>query len=433
MTADLAHQANTLEPQDLFTGAPVKLADINPIYPRLGKKTKRTYAWLHNALCAAVRQFAGRSPADVEKALVQQGVDEVVARQAALQWKESLAIRDALEPLARGQNPTVDVLNAFEQEAIGLFIEKENDAVRKELQRLVSLIGAALACKTTRSLMDCLASNARPDATGLPHRAVFFGIRSSCFVIGGGPGAKDDTPQDCECDDDEAASRKRSYEDMQRVLLSEGVAVAHGVLAKLSATNQYYFREAMLAMMFMMNELAASAAAAEDSRRIIRPFLELPAIQAFSNPDLVASLVSLSGYLSFKHMTACIEKTLTATVTNWQFPLPNPKTEEAQQKCFAQMAGLFERAAATASPEAEALYRRLMLSVNCQLGVFDEMTHSELEKARSQLPENYRQHWDQYRAFLEVLSCYRQGTLPERVEELLPHFRKLFGKLIEQC
>lgn len=424
MTSDLAHKANTLEPQDLFTGTPVKLADLNPIYTRLGKKTKRTYAWLHNALCAAVRQFAGRSPADVEKTLVQQGVDEAVARQAALQWKESLAVRDALEPLARSQNPTDDVLSAFEREALGLFLQKENDVVRQELQRLVSLIGAALACKTTRSLVDCLDDNVRPDAMGLPHRAVFFGIRSSCFVIGGGPKAKDDEGSECDSNETSEEGVPEDVSHLDKLFRSEAEALTIGVLAKLSTTNQLYFREALLGMIAMMNGIATAGG----RRRLAQAFLALPTIQALPHREPVSFMFGTVPYLSCVSIVQCIDKTLDLAATKQQFRLPNPKTAEAQQKRFAQMAELFEKAAAAASPEVNELYRRLLLCVSCLLGLFDEMKHGELEKARSFMPENYRNRWDQHRAFLEVLSRYRHEAFPKQIEELLFHLMKLYGK-----
>jgi len=424
MTTDLAHKANTLEPQDLFTGAPVKLADINPIYARLGKKTKRTYAWLHNALCAAVRQFAGRSPADVEKTLVQRGVAEAVARQAALQWKESLAIRDALEPLARSQNPTDDVLSAFEREALGLFLQKGNDVVRQELQRLVSLIGAALACKTTRSLMDCLESNARPDATGLPHRAVFFGIRSSCFVIGGGPKTKDDAGSECDCNETSEEGMPAGVSQLDKLFRSEAEALTIGVLAKLSPTNQLYFRDALLGLIAMMNGIATAGG----RRRLAQAFLALPTIQALPHREPVSYMFGTVPYLCCVSVVQCIDNTLDLSATEQKFRLPNPKTGEAQQKRFAQMAGLFEKAATAASPEVNALYRRQLLCVSCLLGLLDEMKHGELEKARSFMPENYRSRWDQHRAFLEVLSRYRHEAFPEQIEELLFHIMKLYGK-----
>ncbi len=418
MTNPLMHDANTLEPQDLFKTNPIRLADLTPVFARLGKKTKRTYAWLHNALCAAVRQYVGRSPADIEKALFLRGAAEDVARRAALQWKESLAVRDSLESIARSQHPTDSELTGFEEEALNLFMLPENEPARLALRRLAGLLGAGMGCQTTRSLMDHLRGSVKPDACGLPHRAVYFGIRNACFAVDDGSRQEDRKIEASPCGPQASAASRPvvSEQFLGQRWTEEGRAIANIILSNLPLSSRLYFQEAISTLLASANAVIEKFSFTQKAAEV---FGSLPVVQAHSHscPSL-SSLFFAFPYYILDEVSVAINE-MVAPDCPPEVLVPRPETMEEQRACFAQMTDQFEAAAASA-PQAEALYRRLLLYIDCLLALFDKLTVAELDEVKAGVPEDQQPHWEKHRLFLKMLSHYRPEELPQYSSELVP-------------
>ena len=163
---------DAIAPEEVFADPIVTAPVVTTILNRLGKRHKRMFAWMHNRLVAVIRRYFGKRPADVRAALSRTKDDPALAARVERQWRETLALRDALDPMARVMHPTLDEAVRYAADFAPLYDKDENEPLHRLLRQLLCLATIATGDTAPIELELALQSGDEADPEGDVEQAV---------------------------------------------------------------------------------------------------------------------------------------------------------------------------------------------------------------------------------------------------------------------
>ncbi len=212
-----------LHPAKVLPVKPLAAAQVMIALNRLPKKGKRLFAWVHHTLIAFVRDRLGKSPENVEATLKAVGIEAAIARRGSAWWRDALALRDHLAPMAKGW-----ILNDAEKAAgaragKGLFDHPDYAAAKAAVIADLSLMACATGEGTPAAMLEALAYDEATDPL------VLQALRVASDMAGAGDPAADVNDSD---EADEPLS-ENGYRPQSEV-------VCDLILPKLAASNQVF-------------------------------------------------------------------------------------------------------------------------------------------------------------------------------------------------
>ncbi len=187
---------DAIAPEDAFADPLVTASEVTSILNRLGKRHKRVYAWMHNRIAAVIRRHFGKRPADVTAALSFAKDDPALASRIERQWRESLALRDAMDPMARVMHPTRDEATRYANDFLSLYDKDENSPLRRVLKQLLCLAAIATGDVAPIEVELSLHYGDEENPEGDAELAVHCAMLLTESFSGGAPSAEDELKED---------------------------------------------------------------------------------------------------------------------------------------------------------------------------------------------------------------------------------------------
>ena len=361
MIPALAEDA-ALHPAKMLPAKPLAAAAVMNVLNRLSKKEKRLFAWVHATLVSYVRERLGKSPENVEATLKAVGIEAAVARRAAVWWRDALALRDSLAPMAKSWGLNDAEKAAADRAGQGLFAHRDYAPARAALFADLSLMACATGAGMPVEILEDLAADFRTDP------AMLAAIRLASDAAGAGDPVNeiDNTAEITANELSENGYRKRSE------------ALCDEIAPKLAASNQVFF--SLMLASFLKTFLWMTT-----RPEILKRCREASGLEKDS-----AFQRFMEGVLCLEDFSRCLASRL-EDVDMAKIRLPNPKTEEAAEERCEKMAAALMKAIDGPSDNLIALKNWLLIAavLNNFLNYLEKDEGVELVKSLDEGTRDY--------------------------------------------